>query len=443
MTVDILKNKHKDILYSKNFEALKDNQLNNMAILMENQTQDYKKLLTENSASGDVAQFIPLLIPIVRRTFPKLIANHIAGVQAMTAPQGALFAMTARYTGEGTDTGDVSNAKGQIVVFKENTENKVVVGKEAIQDTTNKAVIKYIEDGGKVALVNFTEGAPLKAGKITVDGKELEAVAVYSNEAHFHKVLKNYAGPLDVADGEAEGDTMKTLSLLVEKVDAKAKTRNLKGQYTIEMANDLKAMHGADAEKEIMEILSKEVQVEIDREVISKINGSATTLPDIDIAASSGRWDIEKFRNLSLRIANEAREIGRLTRRGSGNVLLVSPKVATALEQVGNFILSPSKGNIDAAGSGLNPVLGMFDNKFKVVVDNFCDNEYFTVLYKGSDKDAGVFFAPYVGLTFVRVVDPASGQPSIILKTRYDVVNNPLTPEAYSRTANINFNGVF
>ena len=157
--------------------------------------------------------------------------------------------------------------------------------------------------------------------KFDIDSKEFTVVKAFSNEAHFQKMFSNYAGPYSTAEGEALTD-IKTLGLTVERVDAKAKTRKIKGKYTMEMINDLKALHGADAEAEIMDILGKEVQMEIDREVIDYVNANATVRSDINIQAQGvGRWEIEKLRSISLAIANSAREVGLRGRRGAANVI--------------------------------------------------------------------------------------------------------------------------
>lgn len=441
-TIDNMISKHRRILEHRSFDKISDNMLGNMAILMDNQNEEYKRIITESSNAGDVAQFLPVLVPIVRRVYPKLIANHITGVQAMTAPQAALFALTARYTGEGTESITPTN-KGQVLVVNGDDLSKLKVSD--ITGKTNTSAtgkVIHIEDNKILVKVNDYNNLFVSGEKFEIDGTEFTITQAFSNEAYFQKLFSNYSGPVSTAEGEALGEDMKTLGLTVERVDAKAKTRKVKGKYTMEMINDLKALHGADAETEIMDILGKEVQMGIDREVVDFVNANTTLRSDVNIQAQGvGRWEIEKLRAISLAIANSAREVGLRNRRGSANVVLVSPKVATALEQIGNFILSPSKSTINAYDSGIDPVLGNFDNRYKVIVDNFATSEYYTALYKGNDKDAGVYFAPYIGLSFVKVVDPSSGQPSVILMTRYDIVGNPLGAENFAESASVLFDG--
>lgn len=428
--------KHRIMLESKRYGSLNESQIGPMAQLLENQDKELKSLKESGTVTADVAQYLPILVPLIRRTYPNLIANTIAGVQALQAPTGAIFALTGRLLGKDKSADShISGNKGQILVMADASGIDVNTDITGETNTASKGKVVY-KEGNKV-LVSLTGDAFVT--NETIGGKKVEAV--YSNEAAFQTILTGYTGPVDTATGETEGVDMKEVGLVVEKVEAKVQTRNLKGRYTLETLQDLKSLYGADAEKEVMTILSNEVQREIDNEVRDYVNKAAYQLPDFDFA-DGGRWDIEKIRTLTLKIANEAREISRTSRRGPGNVLLVSPKIATALEAVGNFVLSPASGSINVQETGINPVIGKFDNKYTVAVDNFADNDYFTILYKGSDKDAGVFFAPYVGLTFVKVVDPESGNPAIILKTRYDILDNPLGASNFMRTAVVNLGNI-
>jgi hypothetical protein len=239
------------------------------------------------------------------------------------------------------------------------------------------------------------------------------------------------------------GTDMKEVGFGIEKVLVEAKSRALKGKYTIEMLQDLRAMHGLDAEKEIMDLMAQELKLEIDREIVGAVNGIATATADATISTYSGRWEIEKMRMLAIRLSNEARTIGTQTRKGAGNTLLVSPRVATILENIGTFVLAPVKSGIDSVISGVSPSVGTFDGRYKVITDNFADTDYATVLYKGaSNKDAGIFFAPYQGAAFQKVTDPVTGQPAVILKTRYGIVNNPMNPETYVRSMNVVTSGL-
>jgi hypothetical protein len=243
---------------------------------------------------------------------------------------------------------------------------------------------------------------------------------------------------------------MKEIGFSISKKSVEAKVRALKGRYSVEMYQDLKAQHGLLADEEIMSLMSYEIQAEIDREVVDFVNANSTILADTAFTADStdgtGRWEIEKYRREVIRISKEAAQIGIDTKRGQGNTLLVSPKVATMLEQVGKFKVAEQVSGVVAPTSG--GVAGTFDGRFKVIVDQYATSDYCTVLYKGADRrDAMGFFAPYVPLSFQKVTNTDSGQPAIIAKTRYALDTIPGVESAtsndraktYSRSFGVNF----
>lgn len=437
----LLTEKFAEELNSSKFAPLHGTDRTFMAQLLENQTTEVERMLAEGTLTGDIASFTPILIPMVRRVYPQLIAHKLAGVQPLSMPTGYLYAMTSRYAGSKTDGSIAPVKNGQIIVLASATG--FVVGGSVATAAGATGTIVYVE--GTKILVNLVSGtfadgdivdnaAPFVAQATTV-------TSTYSNEAGFKKVLKGYTGPYATAAAEALGASMREIGFDITRTMAEAKSRKLKGRYTLEMFTDLKNMHGMDAESELMDLMAMELQLEIDREVIDAVNGIATVVSDATVNSYQGRWEIEKYRSLGIKIANESRTIGQLTRRGAGNVLTVSPKVAVALEQIGSFTLAPTASTVDSTISGFNPAnVGRFDNRYDVVVDNFADTDYATVLYKGqNNRDAGVFFAPYVGASFSKVVDPETAQPSLILSSRYAVVNNPLNPETYARTFGVNF----
>ena len=411
-----------------------------MAQLLENLEKENERSVNEGTMTSDIAQFTPILVPLVRRVYPNLIANEIAGVQALNMPSGYLYAMVSTYTGS-TTAPITPAAKGQILVLDD--VSGFSVGSDISTAGGAHGVVMYIEDKN-VLIKNTSTTLFISTDVVDNAAVFVAGVAVcegtYSNEAGFQKVLKYYTGPMATSVAEALGNDMKEIGFDIRRTLAEAKSRKLKGKYTLEMFQDLKSMHGLDAEKELMDLMAMELQLEIDREVIAKANSLATIVPDAVVNAYQGRWEIEKYRGLAIKIANEAREIGRLTRKGSGNTMLVSPKVATALDQIGTFTLAPVKGGVDSVLSGVSPSIGMFDNKYKTITDNFATSDYVNVLYKGNNsKDAGMFFAPYQGASFLKLVDPTNGQPSLVLSSRYDIVSNPLNPETYFRSFNCNF----
>lgn len=431
----LLTEKFQPILESDKFAPLASSEKLMMAQLLENMERDEARMLAEGTLTADIAPFTPILIPLVRRVYPNLIANEIAGVQALNTPTGYLYAMVSNYTGDSVNK-LAPTSKGQIIVLDD--VSGIAVGDVVTATSGASGKVAYIED--KNVLVGLV-GTSLFVATDTIGTATVEAT--FTNENGFQKVLKGYTGPYATSAAEALGNDMKEIGFDIRRTMAEAKSRKLKGRYSLEMMQDLKSQHGLDAETELMNLMSMELQLELDREIIAKARSLATATPDAVINGYAGRWEIEKYRGLGIKIANEAREIGRLTRKGAGNTMIVSPKVATALEAIGSFTLAPVRGSaVDGVSSGVTPSIGMFDGKYKVITDNFATSDYVNVLYKGANsKDAGMFFAPYQGASFIKTVDPTSGQPSIILSSRYDIVANPLNPESYFREFAVNTSG--
>lgn len=393
--------------------------------------------LTEASLSGDIAQFTPILMPVVRRAYPALIANHLLGIQPMTMPTGYAYALVNRYTGTSETDKSVSPVNGaQIVVFT----NDVEVGSDVADktDATIKGTILHVEEDKKTALVKLDDVSKLfttacedaTAGKVT---------AVYTNEANFLKILKTYTGPMNTAAGEQLAKDMATVGFGIERISIEAKTRKLKAEYTLEMYDDLKAQHGLLVDEELTALIAAELQNEIDREIVQFVNDTAKVVPDAtvanskDINADYGRWELERYRAQAIKIDLEARNVGIETKRGTANVILCSPKVATMLEQIGDFKLAQGSASINQNLFAGN--VGTFMGRYTVVVDQYATSDYVTVLYKGTSRqDSLGFFCPYVPLSFQRVVQPDSGQPAIISRVRYGLIKNPLAPETYART---------
>lgn len=399
--------KWKPILEHEDMTAIKDiNRRNTTAIVLEN-TQNAlkegtdwspKSLLeaapTNNMGAGNIATYDPVLISLVRRAMPNLIAYDIAGVQPMTGPTGLIFAMRSRYTNQ--------------------------TGGETFYNEVNTAF-------STVRAGNSTIGESHTSGNTTN--------AVSGNSATY-----NFAGAMSLAQAEALGSAGNTafpeMAFSIEKVTVTAGSRALKAEYSMELAQDLKALHGLDAETELANILSAEILAEINREVVRTINltavaGSAsTTAPgvfDLDVD-SNGRWSVEKFKGLVAQISFEANKIALATRRGKGNVLLCSSDVATALAMSGLLSYTPAlqgQVNLTVDDTG-NTFVGTLLNTIKVYIDPYAAGNYMTLGYKGSSAfDAGLFYCPYVPLQMVRAVGENTFQPKIGFKTRYGMVANP------------------
>lgn len=420
----------------------------NMRLMLNNEAKDLENQVSEGTISSDVQQFVPIFLPLVRRVMPKLVANELLGIQPLTTPTGYIFAINFRYTGSSDYSAKPTNV-GQIIEFTQSAEaEKVTVGKTlkfsggTLVGAIDNAKVLYKE--GNYVLIDkngVPAGANIEAG--TTDGATgvTDTVkATYSNELSFEKVLKGYTGSHDTAKGETLGTDMAEIGFNIERKFVEAKTRKLKAKYTVELYQDLKAIHGLNADEELMNMMAIEVESELNREIIDFVNSNSTVTPDFEINQIPGRYEIEKFAHLAVRISHEAREIARTCRRGVGNIIIASPKVVTILESLNGYRCIESDGKIT---NNANPgVVGYFEGK-KVIIDIFAKNDYVTVLYKGSDRrDALGFYAPYVPMSFIRTTNVESGQPAIILASRYGLVTNPISPELYSRTFSVNFSDV-
>ena len=440
MSIDMrLNEKLESYIKDSRYAALNESEAALMNTLLSNTAlASQGALLGESVISSDIAQFTPILLPIVRRVYPALVANQLLGVQPLTMPTGYIYALVNRYTGNKTDGSVSPVGKAQILVFQD-TVNKG----DTVTGNTSTAIGKiiHVEADGKTALVQITNDK--KFQNETAD-KGTQIVNVYSNEATFHKILETYSGPYSTAAGEKLAEDMNTVGFGIEKKTVEAQTRKLKAEYTLEMYEDLKNQHGVLADDHLANLIAAEMQTEIDREIINFVNNTATVVPDTlspgNTYKDAGRWEIERYRCNAIKIDLEARNIGLMTRRGSGNTLLVSPKVATMLDQIGAFKFATSSSNI--ATDVFTGNVGTYDGRYNVIVDQYAKTDYITVLYKGSSaQDSLGFFCPYVPLSFQKVMNPESAQPGMIARTRYGLVTNPLEPENYARTFGVDLTG--
>jgi hypothetical protein len=337
------------------------------------------------TAGGPVAGYDPVLISLVRRSMPNLIAYDIAGVQPMTGPTGLIFAMRSKYGTQG--------------------------GTEAFYNEAD---------------TDFSGNTTPAHANALGTGSETTGVGMRTSRAE--------------ALGDGGGTQFAEMAFSIEKVAVEAKSRALKAEYTTELAQDLKAVHGLDAETELANILSSEILVEINREVVrtiytSAVQGANTTSVagtfDLDVDAN-GRWSVEKFKGLMFQIEREANQIAKDTRRGKGNIVICSSDVASALQMAGVLDYTPALNsnalNVDDTG---NTFAGVLNGRFRVYIDPYAGANYLVVGYKGSSAfDAGLFYCPYVPLQMVRAIGENSFQPKIGFKTRYGMVANPFAEGA-------------
>jgi hypothetical protein len=345
------------------------------------------------SANQNIDNFDPVLISLVRRSMPNLIAYDICGVQPMTGPTGLIFAMRARYGAQN--------------------------GTEALYNEANTV---------------FSS----KSGQDGIGNTSVGTVPVTSNNV-FNNDYNTGIG-LPLANAEALGTTSNPgfaeMAFSIEKVTVTARSRALKAEYTMELAQDLKAIHGLDAETELSNILSAEILAEINREVIRTVNVTAVRGANTGTTAqgifdldtdSNGRWSVEKFKGLMFQVEREANQIAKDTRRGKGNIIICSSDVASALQMAGVLDYAPAlnSNNLNVDDTG-NTFAGVLNGRMRVYIDPYTTGNYMVVGYKGANAfDAGLFYCPYVPLQMVRAVDQNSFQPKIGFKTRYGMVANP------------------
>ena len=374
------------------------------AVVLENQERALREERTAlfetpaNNIAGtgasDIDRYDPILISLVRRALPNLMAYDVAGVQPMTGPTGLIFAMKSAY----------STQAGTEALFNEADTDFAGTGTHAGSNPVDGA---------------YTTGT----GVATVDAEQL---------------------------GESGGTDFNQMAFSIEKTTVTAKTRALKAEYTVELAQDLKAIHGLDAEGELSNILSQEILAEINREVIRTIykvakTGAASTATagtfDLDVD-SNGRWSVERFKGLLFNIERDANVIAQDTRRGKGNFIICSSDVAAALSMAG---VLDTGGAINGAGSLQvddtgNTFVGTLQGRYKVFVDPYSANtgaasQFYVVGYKGANAyDAGIFYCPYVPLQMVRAIDPNTFQPKVGFKTRYGMIANPYVTQSNGTT---------
>jgi hypothetical protein len=374
------------------------------------------------NAGGPVAGFDPVLISLIRRSMPNLVAYDLAGVQPMNGPTGLIFAMRSRYVDQA----------GNETFFNE--VDTAYSGQDTGFNLTQGDYTGGSDDGASVGFgtTGFAAGGAA-AGSNPAD---LNAAGATGQEYRVGQGMSTY----DAENlGTAAGDQFNQMAFSIEKLSVTAKSRALKAEYTLELAQDLKAIHGLDAEAELANILSSEILAEINREVIRTIYkiaepGAQTNVAnagffDLDVD-SNGRWSVEKFKGLLFQIERDANAIAYRTRRGKGNTILCSSDVASALTMAGLLDYTPAlNANLNVDDTG-NTFAGVLNGKFKVYIDPYSANlaatQYYVVGYKGTNPyDAGLFYCPYVPLQMVRAVGQDTFQPKIGFKTRYGMVANP------------------
>jgi hypothetical protein len=371
-----------------------------------------------SSGSQAVAGFDPVLISLIRRSMPNLVAYDLAGVQPMTGPTGLIFAMRSRYTSQ--------------------------TGAEALFDEANTGFAGARETQTVTAGIGTTNPTGTNPALLNPNGQSAYTTGAGMKTSESEKL----------GDGDT-GLAFNEMAFSIEKVTVTARSRALKAEYSLELAQDLKAIHGLNAEAELANILSAEILAEINREVIRTIYKSAEAGAQTNVATqgtfdldvdSNGRWSVEKFKGLLFQIERDANAIAQRTRRGKGNVIMCSADVASALSMAGVLDYTPAlNANLNVDDTG-NTFAGVLMGKWRVYIDPYSANisadQYYVVGYKGSSPyDAGLFYCPYVPLQMVRAVGENTFQPKIGFKTRYGMVHNPFAQTGAASTT-VDDNGI-
>jgi hypothetical protein len=379
------------------------------------------------ATTGAMQGFDPVLISLIRRSMPNLIAYDVAGVQPMNGPTGLIFAMRSRYTDQ--------------------------AGPETFYNEVDSAFSGQNEG---FDLTNGMTGASVGMGTTGQTGTNPGLLNPEAGQTGSTYSVGQGMRTDDAEDLGTTGDNFNQMAFSIEKVTVTAKSRALKAEYSLELAQDLKAIHGLNAEAELANILSTEILAEINREVIrtiyrvaesgAQVNTATAGTFDLDVD-SNGRWSVEKFKGLIFQIERDANAIAQRTRRGKGNTIICSADVASALAMAGVLDYTPAlNANLNVDDTG-NTFAGVLQGKYRVYIDpyaaNVAANQYYVVGYKGSSPyDAGLFYCPYVPLQMVRAVGENTFQPKIGFKTRYGMVANPfaegLTKGAGALTVNAN-----
>ena len=408
VTAILLENQEKELREEASF-------LSEQPTVSTNSSSSSAGFSADATAAGPVAGFDPVLISLIRRSMPNLVAYDLAGVQPMNGPTGLIFAMRSR--------------------FKSQT------GSEALFNEPDSAFSG--QDDGFDVTSGFTATGASNVGLGTTAQSGSNPGLLGSTASQANATDYNVGQGMRTDDsealGNAAGDHFNEMAFSIEKVTVTAKSRALKAEYSLELAQDLKAIHGLNAEAELANILSTEILAEINREVIRTIYNVARPGAQANVASagtfdldtdSNGRWSVEKFKGLIFQMERDANAIAQETRRGKGNMILCSADVASALTMAGVLDYTPAlNANLNVDDTG-NTFAGVLQGKYRVYIDPFAANvaatQYYVIGYKGSSPyDAGLFYCPYVPLQMVRAVGQDTFQPKIGFKTRYGMVSNP------------------
>ena len=416
--------------WSPMLEDVKDqNKKSVMAQLFENQFKESKtnsEFLNEasvtNTTNSDVAKYDTVLFSMLRKSLPSMIAFDICGVQAMSSPTGLIFAMRPTVV-------NATQAGGAVEIWDETNLHRNLSGVAPTNTPYAPNPNGGVNFGGSSGLEN--KNAPFNQDLLTTGTTNVQPQALQST----NPALRNGGlQTVGIENAANLGTLTQELSFDIDKLVVTAQTRALRAGYSVELAQDMKAIHGLSAEQELINIMTSEIISDINREIINTIlysarlgSQGATTAGVFDMDLdSNGRWSVERFKGLIYQIERDANSIAQTTRRGKGNFVICSPDVASALAMTGLLDSAPALQNsLDVDPQG-NTFAGVLLGKYKIYVDPYASTDYYCVGYKGTaSSDAGIFYAPYVPLQLYKTVDSDNMQPRLAFKTRYGIAVNP------------------
>ena len=453
--VSVLKEEYKKVLDDPNYPVLSESRKGVMAQLLENyRNHRHEEAIMEGTVTGDIDKYDPVLMPVIRRGIPNLIPMDIFGTQPMSAPTGLLFCIRSVFANTTTypvKRGTEAAPLSYVLVLADAT-NFAVGGGISSAGSSGSGIVRYKEDN-TILVQNYTGGVFATGNSvdnaIPYSSAETTVSTAYYNEAMYRHLFKNYAYFSSVALAEVAAANTPEMSVTIDKTSVSADSYKLKAKYSDELAQDMKAVHGLDADTELTKFLGLEVAAEQNRKFIDYLNTRALVGGTYTWNMAShayggdadGRWAAEKIFSFYQYINKIANSIAKTTLRGRGNFIVCSLDVASQLETLRHWIAAyaPNSGNSISGGIadvnlGQSAFVGILGGKYKVYVDMYAASDYCTVGYKGaSEWDAGIFYCPYVPLYVKKGIGEEDGQPRLFFHTRYGLTDNPFGSAIYYR----------
>lgn len=412
--------------------------------VMVKMAQIQEQYINETNFTSNIATFTNKIQPLLRRVAPQLMAFDVIGVQPVSSPSSSIFMIKAQYSG--TTAASANTTTSRILeITQPDPAVAIAVGDTFTSENGAVGTVVYVNAAADKAIVNTTAGTFI-AGELfdvgasySVGANDLTVKAVYANEASFKQILPEYSGPYTTAQGEVLGAEMRQLRVRIVDQSVTLKTRKLKAEITLELIQDMKAMHGASADQEIMTFLEREIVLDMNQEIIDELKSIATVVPSVAVATSTatqGRHAMEMYSGLYDVVLNEKRKLAKKNGQGPGNVLFASSSVLTAFQRLGVF----NAVNVNASGMkrGANHsanFAGTLEDGTKVYEDWFAEEDYAMVLYKGAQAgDNALIYSPYQPIMFVEAKSAIDFQPVLGAQTRYALTRNTLRDNEVAST---------